>query len=112
MYTNSMGRSEKYKLIYTVVKCIPEGKVATYGQVATLSGNPGQARQVGYALNSLPDDVDIPWQRVVNAQGRVSRRKEPISELLQRQLLESEGVIFDKRGIIDLSIFQWKPGMA
>ena len=86
------------------------GKVATYGQVATLAGYPGQARQVGYALNALPDDLSIPWQRVVNSKGQVSPRANPIFEEIQQQILESEGVCFDERGCIDLVSYQWQPG--
>ena len=111
MYTMVVTRSEKYLQIYAIVNRIPEGKVATYGQVATLAGYPGQARQVGYALNGLPDDLDIPWQRVVNAKGKVSPRANPIFEEIQKQILESEGVFFDIHGRIDLSNHQWKPGI-
>ena len=110
MYTIDVIRSEKYLQFYAVVSQIPEGQVATYGQVATLAGYPGQARQVGYALNSLTDDFDIPWHRVVNAKGRVSSRADPIFEEIQRQILESEGVLFDNNDRIDLSKYQWKPG--
>jgi methylated-DNA-protein-cysteine methyltransferase-like protein len=110
MYTIGVSRSEKYLQFYAIVSQIPEGQVATYGQVATLAGYPGQARQVGYALNSLTDDFDIPWQRVINAKGLVSARTDPIFEEIQRQILESEGILFDDKGRIDLSKFQWKPG--
>ncbi len=105
-----MNRSEKYLEIYAVVKHIPSGKVATYGQVAALAGYPGQARQVGYALNALPDDLDIPWQRVVNAKGQISPRANPVSEEIQRQILEAEGICFTPHGRIDLMQYQWKPG--
>ena len=111
MYTKSVSRSEKYLQIYAVVSRIPFGKVATYGQVATQAGYPGQARQVGYALNSLPDDLEVPWQRVVNAKGQVSPRANPIYEEIQKQLLESEGIFFDPYGRIDLLNHQWIPGI-
>ena len=110
MYTIDMSRSEKYLQFYAIVSQIPEGQVATYGQVASLAGYPGQARQVGYALNSLTDDFDIPWQRVVNAKGMVSARADPIFEEIQKKILESEGILFDNNGRIDLLKFQWKPG--
>jgi methylated-DNA-protein-cysteine methyltransferase-like protein len=110
MYTIDVSRSDRYLKFYAIVSLIPKGQVATYGQVATLAGFPGQARQVGYALNSLTDDFDIPWQRVVNAKGQISVRAEPIFEAIQRQILESEGVIFGNSGRIDLSKYQWKPG--
>ena len=110
MYTIGVNRSEKYLQFYAIVSQIPDGLVATYGQVATLAGYPGQARQVGYALNCLTDDFDVPWQRVVNAKGQVSARANPIFEQIQRQMLESEGILFDNKGRIDLSKYQWKPG--
>jgi methylated-DNA-protein-cysteine methyltransferase-like protein len=105
-----MRRAEKYERIYEVVKRIPVGKVATYGQIATMSGYPGQARQVGYALHSLPDDLEIPWQRVVNSKGEISERANPIYEEIQQQILAAEGVCFDSRGRIELTRFLWNPG--
>jgi methylated-DNA-protein-cysteine methyltransferase related protein len=98
-----------YPRIYAVVRAIPEGRVATYGQVAALAGLPGHARQVGYALASLPDDSDVPWQRVVNARGEVSvRAGDPgWAQGYQRHRLEEEGVEFDTRGRIDLERFGW-----
>jgi methylated-DNA-protein-cysteine methyltransferase-like protein len=96
--------------IYAVVARIPHGRVATYGQVAALAGLPRQARLAGYALHGLPDDSELPWHRVINAQGRVSERSEPgPSEGLQRHLLEEEGVVFDDRERVDLKRFRWKP---
>src|SRR5688572_28364331 len=89
--------------IYDVVRRIPRGRVATYGDVARAAGLPGHARQVGYALAALEADTDVPWHRVVNAQGRVSERRGDRSvEELQRSLLRAEGVRFDARGAIDL----------
>lgn len=105
-----MSRSEKYQRFYEVVSLIPAGKVATYGQIATLAGYPGQARQVGYALNATPDDLEIPWQRVVNAKGQISPRANPISEDIQRQMLEAEGVCFNSKKCITMTKFLWKPG--
>ena len=110
MYTCDMVLSEKYRRIYEVVNQIPVGKVSTYGQVASLAGYHGQARQVGYALNALPDDLDIPWQRVINSKGHISKRANPIFEEIQKQILESEGIQFDKKGRVDLNVYQWEPG--
>jgi methylated-DNA-protein-cysteine methyltransferase-like protein len=101
--------SDSYGRIYAVVRRIPRGRVATYGQVAFLAGLSGAARQVGYALHGLGDEDRVPWQRVVNAQGRISRRAEPVMEQVQRQLLEAEGVLFDGRDRIDLARHGWKP---
>ena len=83
--------------------------MATYGQVATLAGLPGCARQVGYALHALDNESNVPWQRVVNAQGRVSRRSEGGMESIQRQLLEHEGIVFDERDRLDLVGKRWRP---
>ena len=96
--------------IYAVVKCIPVGFVATYGQVALLAGLPGHARQVGYALSALADKSAVPWHRVVNAQGRISLRADDgPAAMVQRLRLEDEGVRFDEEGRIPLSRFQWRP---
>jgi methylated-DNA-protein-cysteine methyltransferase related protein len=100
--------SSRYRAIYSVVLRIPEGKVATYGQVARLAGLPGHARQVGYALSAglLP----IPWHRVVNAQGRISCRSGCHSgDMAQRLRLEQEGVCFDAHGRIPLERYLWQP---
>jgi methylated-DNA-protein-cysteine methyltransferase related protein len=98
-----------YKLIYSVVRRIPRGRVATYGQVASLAGLAGHARQVGYALNALPDGTVVPWHRVVNAAGRISSRTTPGGELVQQLLLEKEGVRLDARGRIPLERVRWQP---
>ena len=94
--------------IYTVVRRIPRGRVATYGQVAALAGLPGHARQVGYALHALPDGTRLPWHRVINARGEVSLRRTPGPELSQRMLLEREGIRFDSRGRVDLDVCGWR----
>jgi methylated-DNA-protein-cysteine methyltransferase-like protein len=98
-----------YQLIYSVVRRIPRGRVATYGQIASLAGLSGQARQVGYALNALPDGTVVPWHRVVNAAGRISARATPGGELVQQLLLEKEGVRLDVRGRIPLEHVRWQP---
>ncbi len=88
---------------------IPYGRVATYGQIAALAGFPGQARQVGYALHSLPEGSEVPWQRVINARGEVSLRSEAGWEHYQRHLLEEEGVVFKDSGRVDLDRYRWEP---
>lgn len=98
-----------YKKIYGVVRRIPKGRVATYGQVAQLAGLPGHARQVGYALHALPESSGVPWHRVLNAKGMISLRGVLGHDDLQLGLLESEGVYFDSRGCTDLGRFGWKP---
>ena len=101
-------RDSSYRRIYSVVREIPAGRVATYGQVAALAGLPGHARQVGYALHALRDE-DVPWHRVINAQGKVSPRAEPGCDGYQRHLLEEEGVVFKLGGAVDLKRYRWKP---
>ena len=95
--------------VYDVVRRIPRGKTATYGQVAALSGMPGAARQIGWALAALADNDDVPWQRVINARGEISARGEREVEDLQRALLQSEGIQFDEAGRVDLETYGWQP---
>ena len=96
--------------IYAVIRRIPMGRVATYGQVAALAGLPGRARLVGRSLRETPDGLEIPWQRVINARGEVSPRGGlGMEEGLQRHLLEEEGVVFNPHGRIDLDRYGWDP---
>jgi methylated-DNA-protein-cysteine methyltransferase-like protein len=95
-------------MIWKVVRRIPRGRVATYGQIAELAGLEGHARQVGYALHNLPGRSDVPWHRVINSRGEISPRSAGDSHELQRMLLESEGVVFDARGRVELKRYQWK----
>lgn len=92
--------------IYDVVRQIPRGKVATYGQVALLAGNPRWARVVGYALHVNPDPETIKCHRVVNRNGKVSEAFAFGGENMQIHLLEEEGVEV-KDGKVDLNIYQW-----
>lgn len=102
--------SDTYRAIYAVVGRIPEGRVATYGQVAGLAGLPGRARLVGYALSALSGRSTIPWHRVVNAQGRISSRScGSDADMEQRLRLEHEGVSFDASGRIPLERYLWRP---
>jgi len=93
--------------VYRVVRRIPTGKVATYGQIARLLGMPHAARTVGWALHSIPDGYDVPWQRVVNARGIISLERNGPGGAIQRALLEAEGVVFDESGRIDLQVYGW-----
>ncbi len=92
----------QFERVYTLVRQIPQGKVASYGQIARWLGWPRGARTVGWALRALETD-DVPWQRVVNAQGRVSLT----GDTTQQRLLEAEGVVFDTTGRIDLKVYGW-----
>ena len=91
-----------FEKIYEVVKSIPEGKVATYGQVALIAGNPRWARVVGYALHINPDPLNMPCHRVVNREGRVAPGFAFGGDDIQKQLLEAEGIVFEPDGRIDL----------
>jgi len=98
-----------YQQIYTVVRQIPSGRVASYGQIARILGN-CTPRMVGYAMSATPSGSDVPWHRVINSQGKISIR-EGISSFMQRQLLEEEGVIFNENHQTDFSLFGWQgPG--
>jgi methylated-DNA-protein-cysteine methyltransferase-like protein len=104
-----------FQRVYQVVRMIPRGKVATYGQIAAIvshpfdfaQGKPRAARTVGWALHALPDGTDVPWQRVINAQGMVSITCELHDPILQRELLEEEGIVFDEEGRVDLERYRW-----
>jgi len=93
--------------IYDLVDLIPRGRVATDGQLAALVGD-CTPRMAGYAMAALPRFAPVPWQRVINSQGRVSARRAGDGHDEQRRLLEREGVAFDARGRIDLERFGWR----
>ena len=97
--------AETHARIFDVVERIPQGNVATYGQVARLAGLGGHARLVGYALHAC--DRPAPWHRVINAKGEISLRADSFAEGLQHRLLVEEGVAFDERGRIPLERFRW-----
>ena len=106
-----------YPKIYEVVKLIPYGTVATYGQVAELAGLIGKPRVVGYALYRVTADAEIPWHRVINAKGEVSRSSlRDGNDDLQQLLLEEEGVVFDKSGKntarLNLTQYRWRPNFT
>ena len=95
-----------YDSIYAWVRRVPEGKVATYGQIAGLAGK-CSARQVGYAMAALPGDSGIPWHRIINSQGRISLRAGSEGHYLQRILLEAEGIVFSEDDKIDMAEYRW-----
>ena len=101
-------RSGNYLRIYDVVRRVPEGKVATYGQIASLAGLPGHARQVGYALHASRPEDKLPWHRIINAKGEISLRSDPGFEGLQQAMLAAEGVVPGTNGKIDLKQFRWQ----
>ena len=91
-----------YEKIYTVCEQIPHGTVASYGEIAAIISGGCDARTVGYALNEIPKQRGVPWQRIISKQGGISTRG-----LTQRDLLEAEGVEFDGRGFVILARFRW-----
>jgi methylated-DNA-protein-cysteine methyltransferase-like protein len=91
-----------------IIKKVPEGKVATYGQVATLAGNPRGARQVVRILCSYWEKDKLPWHRIVNRQGKISLKPNQGYEI-QKQMLRDEGVIFREDDTIDFDRFLWSP---
>ena len=98
--------SDAKRLIYLVVQQVPQGRVTTYGQVAEIVGHGVDARIVGYTMAGLPAGSDVPWQRVINRQGKISLTGR--SGEAQRQILEAEGVEFDEQGRIDFNRFGWE----
>lgn len=102
--------SQLFEKIQQTLLKIPKGKVATYGQIAALAGNPRAARTVGWVLHALPNDSEVPWHRVINAAGR-SAFPEHSKRKLQQALLEAEGVVFDNQGQVALQTFQWSGNM-
>lgn len=95
-----------YERIYQIVRMIPPGRVATYGQVASIAGN-CTARMVGYAMAAVPQGSDVPWQRVINAQGKISPRGDNMGADVQRIRLEEEGVRFSPQGTVNWAEVRW-----
>jgi methylated-DNA-protein-cysteine methyltransferase-like protein len=96
-----------YQTIHHIISLIPSGKVATYGQIAEIVGG-CTARMVGYAASAIPQDSDIPWQRVINYKGGISKRRGVSEGILQKKLLEEEGIVFNQYGRTDLDHYRWK----
>jgi methylated-DNA-protein-cysteine methyltransferase related protein len=99
---------EQYReRVYELVRKIPRGRVMTYGQIALVLGEGYTARTVGYVMHGADDGV--PWQRVINSQGKISTGRLSIPVNLQQSMLEQEGVIFSEKGKCDLNKYQWWP---
>ncbi len=98
-----------HNMVYLMTSRIPEGRIATYGQIAKLVGFPRHARQVGFALSAIENGSSVPWHRVINAKGKISPRGLDGSDDYQRLLLKEEGVIFGENDCISLKQFQWQP---
>ncbi|MDD3732473.1 MAG: MGMT family protein [candidate division Zixibacteria bacterium] len=97
-----------HQRLVRLIKKIPRGKVATYGQIARMAGNPRAARQVVWVLNSSWEKEKLPWYRVINSKGQISLKPGQGYEL-QKSLLEKEGVLFDDHGRVNLERFLWTP---
>ena len=97
-----------HQRIWDVISLIPRGKVANYGQIARIAGLGKRARLVGYALHSAPDELELPWHRVINAQGKISFPRDSDSYRRQRGLLEAEGIVFTADRV-DFKIWRWLP---
>jgi methylated-DNA-protein-cysteine methyltransferase-like protein len=109
-----MSELKLYELIYDTVHQIPYGKVASYGQIAAIVGR-CSAQMIGFALAALANSstaTDVPWQRVINAHGKISPHGFGVGSGMQRSLLEDEGVEFDVENTIDFEKYGWlgKPG--
>jgi methylated-DNA-protein-cysteine methyltransferase related protein len=102
----TVAGSPIYTRIYQIVAQIPPGRVATYGRIAAIVGN-CTPRMVGYAMAALPAGSSVPWQRVVNAQGKISLRADSAGSNRQRMRLQEEGICFDEQGRIDLWRYGW-----
>jgi len=97
--------SSFYELVYQTVARVPEGQVVTYGQIAHYLGNPSGSRAVGWAMRQC--SPELPWHRVINAQGRPSTRERTGYPHLQRSLLEAEGIVFKPDGSLSLQEYRW-----
>ncbi|HRO66296.1 MAG TPA: MGMT family protein [Pseudobdellovibrionaceae bacterium] len=94
--------------VIRLIRSIPEGKVASYGQIAKLAGKPQGSRGVAWILHSSSESRELPWHRVLNSQGRISFPPGSSLHAKQKRLLQKEGVVFLKSGALDLELFQWK----
>jgi methylated-DNA-protein-cysteine methyltransferase-like protein len=102
-----VDEAEYREPVYELVRQIPKGKVMTYGSVAIVLGDGYTPRTVGYVMHGAPDRV--PWQRVINSQGKCSTGRLTIPVNLQQEMLEKEGIEFGKTGKCDLNVYQWWP---
>ncbi|MBK6779272.1 MAG: MGMT family protein [Gemmatimonadetes bacterium] len=109
--TSAGKPGSSFARIARVVRRVPRGQVATYGQVARLAGLPRGARQVGYALHALPSGSVVPWHRVINAGGRISLPPEA-GGIEQRLRLLAEGITVTEAGRVSLARYQWDPARA
>ena len=105
---NFANNKEYQERVYEIVRQIPRGRVMTYGQIAAVLGEGYTPRTVGYVMHAA-DSESVPWQRVINSQGKCSTGRMTIPVNLQQDMLEQEGVEFDAKGKCDLNEYQWWP---
>lgn len=108
MENNQVNDKQYRARVYEIVSQIPVGRVMTYGQIAEILGEGYTPRTVGYTMHAA-DTENVPWQRVINAQGACSTGRMTVPVNLQQQILESEGVKFNEKGRCDLEVYQWSP---
>lgn len=112
MVLSQKGKTTSFhQRVITVIKKVPRGKVATYGQVAAIAGNSRAARQVVRVLHSSSDKEQLPWHRVINSKGSISLKPGRGYEM-QRAMLADEGIVFNLDDTIDLKRFQWTPRLS
>ncbi len=107
MGSEGAAKGSRYDRVYALVRLIPPGQVASYGQIARLAGC--GARMAGYAMAAVPGGSGVPWHRVINSQSRISERRGGGGTATQQRLLEAEGVGFDALGRVDFGAVRW-PG--
>lgn len=110
-YTRTMAGNDSYRRIWEQAALIPEGQVASYGQIARLAGLPRRgARMVGRALGAAPAELNLPWHRVLNAQGRIAIPAGSARYQQQVELLEGEGIKL-RNGQLDMDTYRWDPNL-
>lgn len=105
---SAVNSSDYRERVYAIVREIPKGRVMTYGQLAIILGEGYTARTIGFVMHGA-DTETVPWQRVINSQGKCSTGKITVPVNLQQELLEAEGIVFSAAGKCDLGRYQWFP---
>jgi methylated-DNA-protein-cysteine methyltransferase-like protein len=105
MNVNEQGYREK---VYEIVRQIPCARVMTYGQIAEILGEGYTARTIGYVMHAANTE-NVPWQRVINSQGKCSTDKLLLPHNIQQKMLEDEGIVFSEKGKCDLNVYRWFP---
>lgn len=105
-----MDRETRMRRIWETIQDIPHGRVANYGQIAEIAGIPRGARQVGYALRHSPQEMTLPWHRVITSSGKSAFDKDSRAFRMQRDRLAEEGVVM-LNGKVDMSKYRWQPDL-